>query len=70
MLPIDPLSTPESTYTLSGCGIHTAAHACPHTLTAWVEAHTPLTPAQARALATEALLSGWAGTGRIELRRL
>lgn len=65
-----PLSIPESSYRLSGCGTHTAIRACPHTLTAWVEAHALPTPAQARALATEALLGGWARWERIELRRL
>lgn len=65
-----PLSIPESSYTLSGCGTHTAACACPHALTAWVEAHALLTPAQARAIATEALLSGWGQWERVELRRV
>lgn len=70
-MPTLPTSPPLPAYTLSGVGpTPPCLSACPHALLAYVEQHSGLPEREARALATEAGLYGWAAVGRIELRRV
>lgn len=71
MPPTDPISVtnPTPLYRLTP-GPHTRLTACPHDLTRWVEDVTCLLPAEAVALATEAMLRGWGEVGRLRLERI
>lgn len=63
------MTADPATYRLTP-GPRTITTACPHFLTDWLERTAHLSPAEARALATETLIHGRGEWGRVRLERL